>query len=756
MSKPLSEERFNPSRLPGLSLWLDAQATSTISLSGTTSVVKSISDRSSVGNTFITTSGSPIVSNTLITNQPSIFFPPGAQMISTLCSGLVSSKSLFIAYQTPALSSTMRFATGNDVSGGAFGVSQTQYYISSPYQYGYGDTRWAADPTLYTLPTVLSAIYDASAGLIRGDHNFNTGADVRESAMINSIANTPYSLGISPNPSSIITSASFHVCEIVAYNRALATTDRQMVEGYMAWKWGITSQLPTGHPYKQFPPSGEQVVIPSTPANIMQGLITWVDMADSSSYTLTGTTLNTLTDKADGTVYTISGKQNAFSFSSIGSLPALVFPGNNTSTLSANTFLYRTLPVPSQGSACAVLIPKTQYTASKLGLLGWGSPGNTQGNPGLGYNAPTNTVQTLQSYNTATTTFFGPSLNLAAGVPTLLFWAWYGGNMVYFSCNGTTLLSSTQGAYYTTPSTDTQFYIGNDGGFGAQFTLGEMFMYNQYAETPFRNLMEGHLAWKWGIQNNLPMYHPYYYSAPGLQSLTEVNALSEPSDISGLTLWLDAADTTTLVLSPSFIWTDKSATVNHLVSTTTANAPTPSNVGTSRRPSVYFGPGASAKSTYNSGASTGQFSAFIVASVPTLSYLLISTGQYTTGTSAVGANGQTFAFYASNGSTFGICSPFVSPGGTNVGPYSTICGATTELFASVSGTTTLGNLNFGSTVSGTCAAIPATPWVFGDCLGDPSPKSFHVHEFITYSRQLATNERWVIEGYLYWKWMHLI
>jgi hypothetical protein len=944
------------------------------------------------------------------------------------------SKSIFITYQTPSLTSTMRFATGNDVSGGAFGFSQTQYYVAAPYQYGgYGDTRWTTNVDQYSLPTVLSGIYDVSAGIIRGDRNFNADSDVRETATTNIISNTPYSLGRSPNSSSIITSASFHVCEIIAYNRALATTDRQMIEGYMAWKWGITNRLPTGHPYKEFPPSGEQVVIPSTPANVMQGLISWLDMADTSSYTLSGSTLKTLTDKASGTSFNILGKANNFLFSNIGSLPALVFPGNNTSTLSDNTYLRRVIPIPSQGSACMVMVPKSQYTASKLGILGWGSPLNSGGNIAVGYNAPTTTVQTVQSYNTSSGTFFGPSLNFTANTPTILFWAWYGNNMVYFSCNGTTLLTSVQGTgrYYDYQSTASRFYIGNDGGFGAQFTLGELVMYNQYGETPFRNLIEGHLAWKWGLQTNLPTYHPYYYSAPGLQSLTEVNALSQPSDIDGLTMWLDAADTSTVqqvnpavtltgsptplgvsngymyyafkgngtmtsatpleiqyfavgggggggfdygagggagglqtntsvyaystqvsVIKPlvpgavytvtigaggayqsssaapnqggpgvnttfigtgisvtagggggggqgnygngqgggcgggggypytvattggigtqggngvtgvisywggagggiggnatsggptplnggpglqffgtfyggggggaaysgtavglggsgvggtgaygnyngttgliqaippvsnsggggaggssgyapgtagaagifivgipltQTVWIDKSAVANHVYSTTSGNAPTPSNFGTARRPSVYFGPGESAISIYNSRAgyaNNPEFSAFIVASVPTLSYLLISTGN--------GSLNTTFGFYASNGSLFGVCSPFVGGGGTNVGPYSTVCGATVEMFASRNGLNTLGNLNFGSTVAGTAGVVTDSQWTFGDRLSDVSPKSFHVHEFITYSRQLATNERWIIEGYLYWKWMHLI
>ena len=40
--------------------------------------------------------------------------------------------------------------------------------------------------------------------------------------------------------------------EIIHYNVALTTPQRQAVEGYLAWKWGLT--LPTTHPYYRFPP----------------------------------------------------------------------------------------------------------------------------------------------------------------------------------------------------------------------------------------------------------------------------------------------------------------------------------------------------------------------------------------------------------------------------------------------------------------------------------------------------------------------
>ena len=33
------------------------------------------------------------------------------------------------------------------------------------------------------------------------------------------------------------------------YSSVLTTTDRQKVEGYLAWKWGFNSSLPPSHPY---------------------------------------------------------------------------------------------------------------------------------------------------------------------------------------------------------------------------------------------------------------------------------------------------------------------------------------------------------------------------------------------------------------------------------------------------------------------------------------------------------------------------
>jgi hypothetical protein len=44
------------------------------------------------------------------------------------------------------------------------------------------------------------------------------------------------------------------VGEVVYTNTALSTADRERLEGYLAWKWGLVANLPAAHPFKNRPP----------------------------------------------------------------------------------------------------------------------------------------------------------------------------------------------------------------------------------------------------------------------------------------------------------------------------------------------------------------------------------------------------------------------------------------------------------------------------------------------------------------------
>lgn len=45
------------------------------------------------------------------------------------------------------------------------------------------------------------------------------------------------------------------VGEFIAINGTITTATRQLLEGYMAWKWGQQANLPSGHPYENAAPT---------------------------------------------------------------------------------------------------------------------------------------------------------------------------------------------------------------------------------------------------------------------------------------------------------------------------------------------------------------------------------------------------------------------------------------------------------------------------------------------------------------------
>jgi hypothetical protein len=44
------------------------------------------------------------------------------------------------------------------------------------------------------------------------------------------------------------------IYEMVGYNVQVNLRQRQQIEGYLAWKWGLVGNLPSTHPFKLFPP----------------------------------------------------------------------------------------------------------------------------------------------------------------------------------------------------------------------------------------------------------------------------------------------------------------------------------------------------------------------------------------------------------------------------------------------------------------------------------------------------------------------
>lgn len=46
-----------------------------------------------------------------------------------------------------------------------------------------------------------------------------------------------------------------YIAEVCVFNSVLSSTNYQLTEGYLAWKWGLQTNLPSDHPYKNAAPS---------------------------------------------------------------------------------------------------------------------------------------------------------------------------------------------------------------------------------------------------------------------------------------------------------------------------------------------------------------------------------------------------------------------------------------------------------------------------------------------------------------------
>lgn len=67
--------------------------------------------------------------------------------------------------------------------------------------------------------------------------------------------------------------------EVIVYGTVLSAAERQQVEGYLAWKWNLQSNLPSYHLYKNYPPISPQTYQTIITRNLEQNL-------DAASYSI--------------------------------------------------------------------------------------------------------------------------------------------------------------------------------------------------------------------------------------------------------------------------------------------------------------------------------------------------------------------------------------------------------------------------------------------------------------------------------------
>jgi len=489
-----------PLTIPGCQLWLDAADSSTIT--GTTSVT-AWADKSGMNYTMTNNQGTCSVSAASLNGLNTIYVPSGANL--KLANFLFHTKfTTFIVGKAD---------TGKLLIGGRFGTNNIVFYeytgndglLAVPLPSGttYLDvydtvglgTRVVSNNTWF----IWCIGYDNLTNSTANPHRINGIARTTSGGSGSSIISSSSGTG-SLYLNSVNGTGSYdsdYFAEIIHYNTTLTTAQCQTIEGYLARKWGLTisNQFLLTHPFNRIPPAS----VVFSPLSI-SGLSLWLDGADQSSMTLSGSSVTQWRDKS-GNGYGMTNNQGTTSIStaSLNSLNTVYTPSGTNSKIT--NFVGRT-------KCTMFLVGKAAISRYLLAINGGFL---YTGNDSLLYfQPPTGTyldlVDSVSGVVVSNNTWF----ILCIGYDNAT-----NNTANPYTINGTTRTTTitprgTPGILTDQNITST-LYINSANGTNSYDSVytAEILYYNNTLTTTQRQQVEGYLAQKWGLTGLLPSTHPF-------------------------------------------------------------------------------------------------------------------------------------------------------------------------------------------------------------------------------------------------------
>ena len=171
----------------------------------------------------------------------------------------------------------------------------------------------------YDVPFSACSVYDGTNGTFY--LNGNGSASVASSG---TFVITTYQIGNSLTEEA---ASNFYgyIGEIIIFNRYLGKTERQLIEGYLAQKWGLKSYLPSTHSFK--------IEVPLTPRFDILKFVPnlWLDALDTSTITTAGTYISQWNDKSGNNYHFDRGtSSNNAGLVYDNGYPGVYFNGNQT------------------------------------------------------------------------------------------------------------------------------------------------------------------------------------------------------------------------------------------------------------------------------------------------------------------------------------------------------------------------------------------------------------------------------------------
>jgi hypothetical protein len=559
-----------PTSIPGCQLWFDAADRSSMTFSGST--VTQWNDKS--GNARNATNGAdpaPTYSaNGFNGGYPGLLFNGSTRMSTPaiipqpVLSANGTDTSIFLVFN-------YNFTGVNYAVYGLGSVDNT-YVLRTPWTTGtYGTAIIDTTATLASPGRITFTFGSAQAAgqlysILRSGalHSFYQYGSLTTSVSPQSgtVGTTSQTFNIGGANGTTGASLFFnsYISELIIYNVALTTAQQQQVESYLAWKWGLQASLPSTNPYSAFNYFNSSITLSLTNPLQLPGLIAWFDAADTTTYT-PGATITSWRNKGSAGGNATSSSGVSSTSSNINGLPAMTFAVGAVMTVPSLTYLDASKSMFAVVTIGALGTTNGIFTDS-VSASNW--PVFNQGVGYLGYGTFLNNV--FQVPPGSTFGFFN-STSVLTGHDYLISGTTYGGG-IYI--NGFPQPLTTNAPRAFTTGTRTSFVLGSSGSTAIK-VMGEILVYDS-SLTPYqRQQVETYLMYKWKV-------YPGVTPSPIAQTILSNRttggftfATFNPLSISGLILWLDAADNTTITGTSAAVtaWRDKSGNANNATATGT-------------------------------------------------------------------------------------------------------------------------------------------------------------------------------------------
>lgn len=505
---------FLPTSIPGCILWFDAYDSSSIIRSGTT--VTQILDKSGLGNHTTTASGTS--SYTLSLNSlPTISITGGGFFTGTFASAITNTRlQCFIV-------GTINSASGQFARMLSLGLLGTTDAVDASYAIPFVRGNGTASvysvrnnvanpvspyiPITYDTPFLAQSAFDGT-----NMYTSVNGGTIYSSGSTGSFNISGFGLGTNCDTTDTGGKLTGYISEVLVFADSIFTEEqRSLVEGYLANKWKLSgvpsSSLPSTHPFASYPPL-LRIWSPSDLGTLPQY---WFDAADRSRVFASGTNLTNIINKGSaGSAGNVTVKPNG----AIPTTGTIRRNGNNLINCAQNAVLQFTATYPNQTRSRFFAIRPLLFQT--MSFLTTSSSGSGQDNIEIVFSSSYNLRERADGLITNLQTGAIPAFNNVFTIYTFVNAATTTNNRVAVTGSTQSLTVSNTAQQYNTGTIIN--FINND----ASMDFGEFLSYNTELSLSQQQLIEGYLAWKWGLNTSLPVTHPFYFGPPTTPNITPV------------------------------------------------------------------------------------------------------------------------------------------------------------------------------------------------------------------------------------------